>query len=136
MRSLDPDVYDILWHGSQAVDLTYEEAYKEAQLEAIRTARYEAMENEEADFNEEEFLARWECPDFDIDEHDIEGTYAGVHYQISHLGGAELLWVLESPHTGEFSLCSPCCPGACDGDSPCVGGFAGFAVPAEWLRKE
>lgn len=134
MVKLDPDVYHELWYGNGAVDVTLEEAYSEALAEAKEQARLEAIENGE-EFDEEDFVEGWECPDFDIDEHDIEGVYKGVHYQISHLGGAELLWVLESPHTAEFSLCSPCCPGACDGDHPIVGGFKGYAVPAEWLCK-
>lgn len=134
MRSLDPDVYDTLWNGSQAVDLTYEAAYKDAQEEAVRLAKWAATDCGE-EFDEEDFIEGWECPDIDIDEHSIAGTYGGVRYEISHLGGGELLWVLESPHTGQFVLCSPCCPGACDGDSPIVGGFTGYSVPAEWLRK-
>ena len=135
MRSLNPDMYQELWYGSQAVDLTYEAAYRDALEEAKLDAKREAEGNNE-EFNADDFAAEFECPDLEIDEHDIEGTYEGVHYQISHLGGGELLWVLESPHTGEFKLCSPCCPGACDGDSPYVGGYSGYAVPAEWLRKD
>lgn len=135
MRSLDPDVYQELWYGPGATDVTYEEAYKEAKEEAIRLAKWAAIDCGE-EFDEADFNEGWECPDLEIAEHNISGTYEGVKYEISHLGGAELLWVLESPHTREFLLGSPCVPNACDGDSPIVGGFIGYAVPAEWLRKE
>lgn len=134
MRSLNPDVYQELWYGPHAFDFTEQVAYEEALADAKREAERAAKENGE-EFDEKDFEEGFECPDFEIDEHTIFGTYGEVRYEISHLGGAELLWVLESPHTGEFVLCSPCCPGACDGDSPIVGGFTGYAVPAEWLRK-
>jgi len=135
MQNLDPDVYQELWYGPGATDITYEAAYKEAQEEAVRLAKQAAVDCGE-EFDEEDFIEGWECPDIDIDEHDIAGTYEGVRYEISHLGGAELLWVLESPHVGQFVLCSPCVPNACDGDSPIAGGFTGYAVPEEWLNKE
>lgn len=135
MRNLDPDVYRGLWYGPDAIDVTYEEMYKEALSEALKRAKHKSELIDE-EFDEADFVANWECPDIAIDEHNISGTYEGVRYEISHLGGAELLWVLESPHIGQFVLCSPCCPGACDGDSPIAGGFSGYAVPEEWLSKE
>ena len=86
MRSLDPDVYQELWYGSHATDVTYEAAYRDALEEAKLDAKRAAEGNNE-EFDEEDFEAGWECPEFDIDEHDIEGTYEGVRYEISHLGG-------------------------------------------------
>jgi len=135
MQNLDPGVYQELWYGSGAVDITYEEAYEEELSLAIKRARYEAEVNGK-EFDEADFIEDWECPEFEIDEPNIAGTYDGVRYEISWLGGAPLLWVLESPHTGRFVLCSPCCPQSCDGDSPIAGGFTGYAVPEEWLSKE
>lgn len=135
MRNLKSWIYEELFYGSQATDLSYEEAYEEELSLAIKRARYEAEVNGE-EFDEADFIEDWECPEFEIDEPNIAGTYDGVRYEISWLGGAPLLWVLESPHTGQLSLCSPCCPQACDGDSPIAGGFTGYAVPEDWLRKE
>jgi len=135
MRNLKSWIYEELFYGSQATDLSYEEAYEEELSLAIKRARYEAEVNGE-EFDEADFIEDWECPEFEIDEPNIAGTYDGVRYEISWLGGAPLLWVLESPHTGRFVLCSPCCPQSCDGDSPIAGGFTGYAVPEEWLSKE
>lgn len=135
MRNLKSWIYEELFYGSQATDLSYEEAYEEELSLAIKRARYEAEVNGK-EFDEADFIEDWECPEFEIDEPNIAGTYDGVRYEISWLGGAPLLWVLESPHTGQFVLCSPCCPQACDGDSPIAGGFTGYAVPEEWLSKE
>lgn len=135
MRNLKSWIYEELFYGSQATDLSYEEAYEEELSLAIKRARYEAEVNGK-EFDEADFIEDWECPELEIDEPNIAGTYDGVRYEISWLGGAPLLWVLESPHTGRFVLCSPCCPQSCDGDSPIAGGFTGYAVPEEWLSKE
>lgn len=135
MRNLKSWIYEELFYGSQATDLSYEEAYEEELSLAIKRARYEAEVNGK-EFDEAGFIEDWECPELEIDEPNIAGTYDGVRYEISWLGGAPLLWVLESPHTGQFVLCSPCCPQACDADSPIAGGFTGYAVPEEWLSKE
>lgn len=135
MRNLKSWIYEELFYGSQATDLSYEEVYEEELSLAIKRARYEAEVNGK-EFDEADFIEDWECPELEIDEPNIAGTYDGVRYEISWLGGAPLLWVLESPHTGRFVLCSPCCPQSCDGDSPIAGGFTGYAVPEEWLSKE
>ena len=135
MRNLKSWIYEELFYGSQATDLSYEEAYEEELSLAIKRARYEAEVNGK-EFDEAGFTEDWECPELEIDEPNIAGTYDGVRYEISWLGGAPLLWVLESPHTGQFVLCTPCCPQSCDGDSPIAGGFTGYAVPEEWLSKE
>ena len=135
MRNLKSWIYEELFHGSQATDLSYEEAYEEELSLSIKRARYEAEVNGK-EFDEAGVIEDWECPELEIDEPNIAGTYDKVRYEISWLGGAPLLWVLESPHTGQFVLCSPCCPQACDGDSPIAGGFTGYAVPEEWLSKE
>jgi hypothetical protein len=71
-----------------------------------------------------------------IEEPEIEGEYEGVKYRISWLGGAILVWITESPHTGLFDLCSPCVPGACDCDSPNPDGYLGYTVPETWLARE
>lgn len=135
MHSINLDVSHELWYGSQAVDTTYEKAYAQALATATKEARWAALDSGD-DFDEEAFKEYWECPDLDIDEHDVSGTYEGVRYEILWLGGSPLLWILESPHTQDFALCSPCCPQACDGDSPTSVGFTGYAVPAEWLVAE
>lgn len=133
MKNLDPGVYQELWYGSGAVDITYEEAYEEELSLAIKRARYEAEVNGK-EFDEADFIEDWECPEFEIDEPNIAGTYDGVRYEISWLGGAPLLWVLESPHRFFGNLCSPCCPGAVDFDSG-PGLFEGYGVPDDWISK-
>lgn len=72
----------------------------------------------------------------DIDEPLIEGVRDGVTYSIDWLGGAPLLWVLESPYTGLYQLCSPCVPGAGDLESPDAFGFTCYDVPPDWRASE
>lgn len=71
-----------------------------------------------------------------IEEPVIEGEVDGVKYRLDWLGGAQMLLCLESPIIGHFALCSPCVPGACDGNNPTsrVDGYMGYAVPPDWLH--
>jgi len=79
----------------------------------------------------EERIGAW-LEGIQIDEPVIEGEHEGVKYGINWLGGAPMLWVFESPHTGYFKLCSPCVPNACDGDNPNATGYEGYDVPESW----
>lgn len=46
------------------------------------------------------------------------GESEGVKMRLSSLGGAPLLWILDSPYRATVRLCSPCVPNAGDLDSP------------------
>ena len=164
--SLDPDVVQELFYGSQARDLTYEAALRQLRHEA--EAEADAYEEEvkvaiaEEDYgllSNDRYVERrveqmWEAMGYDsaedyveqsvenraanihIEEPEIEGEYEGVKYRISWLGGDPLVWTLESPEVGLFDLCSPCVPGACDCDSPNPEGYLGYTVPETWLANE
>ncbi|MCP4113799.1 MAG: hypothetical protein GY737_00055 [Desulfobacteraceae bacterium] len=54
-------------------------------------------------------------PNWHMNYTDADGVR--LHLQIGWLGGAPLLWVLESPHTTFALACSPCVPGAGDLDN-------------------
>ena len=41
-----------------------------------------------------------------------------VRLQLGYLGGAPLIWVLESPWVATCARCSPCCPNAGDLNTP------------------
>lgn len=138
-QSLDPDVVEDLFYGYGAEDLSYKEARAELE-EVLKAEGTELVDEGELDIDDlsdwvdRELEIRWER--IQIDEPTIRGTYKGVEYLISWLGGAPLVWVQKSPVTNEFALCSPCVPGACDLDSPQPGGCVGYDVPADWRRKE
>ena len=89
--------------------------------------------------DEDDFVAAYLESKYDsiqIDEPIIEGELDGVHYRISWLGGAPMLICLKSPYRIRANLCSPCCPGACDGGSPNPDGYEGYGVPADWMRDQ
>jgi hypothetical protein len=77
-----------------------------------------------------------ESENIQIDEPIIEGTCEGVRYAISHLGGAPLLWVFESPIISTARLCSPCVPNAGDLDSLDDDGYECYGIPSTWRRAE
>lgn len=65
-----------------------------------------------------------------------EGIVDGVSISTSELGGAILVWVIESPHIGRYAPCSPCIPGAGDLDSPDPDGIECYDVPPGWRMIE
>jgi len=166
-QHLDGDLAQELFYGPHAVDESYRAAYEEARMGAklkydslIEEATIAAAEtgaDREGDFDPEDFQANWfeahghlidqeefveaELERFSdccqIDEPDISGTYEGVTYAISWLGGAPLLWVFQSEFTSMRSACSPCVPGAGDLDSDLnANGILCYDVPDDWRFKE
>lgn len=71
----------------------------------------------------------------EIDEPILAGACEGVRYEISWLGGAPLLWVLESPIISKAKLCSPCCPNAGDLNNLDDDGYECYGIPADWYAK-
>lgn len=162
LNSLDPNVADELFFGSQATNLSEQRAYEELKHEIERDAEgvedevriaiaerdYAMLSNDnlmerevEAAFQRLGYADRddyidtrleLESQDMQIEEPTISGTLDGVKYEISWLGGAPLLFVLESPVTGHFSLCSPCVPGAVSIDCPNPDGELGYGIPEDW----
>ena len=163
LNYLNPDVADELWYGPQAKNLTEIEVEKEvrAEVEADAEAIVEEVmigiaETDYANLSNEAFVeaavdaaferlgydckegyieyrVEREMEDAQIEEPTIEGEYEGVQYGISFLGGAPMLWVFQSPLIGKFALCSPCCPGATDGNSE--GEYEGYDIPADWKES-
>lgn len=162
LNSLDPNVADELFYGSQATNLSEQRAYEELKHEierdadgieddvriAIAERDYAMLSNDnlmerevEAAFQRLGYADRddyidtrleLESQDMQIEEPTISGTLDGVKYEISWLGGAPLLFVLESPVISKAKLCSPCVPGAIDLDSPANTGYEGYGIPENW----
>lgn len=69
----------------------------------------------------------------DMEFDGAEGVIDGVTVCVSEMGGAYILFIMESPNVGRYSPCSPCVPGAGDLDSPDrEHGIECYDVPAEW----
>lgn len=154
---------EVLFYGPQAKDLSYEEALEDLKAEAgaaydnwADLADIAAAETDHgmSEQDREKFIEQWfeksdiyaDKDDFvqnymdrnseniQIDEPVIEGVLDGVSYRVSWLGGSPGGFILSSPYTSKFRLCSPCVPGACDLSSPDPEGFIGYDVPPHWKR--
>ena len=125
--NLDPELINEL--QMNGFDVHYEEALQEASYKA--ECDYEKGIYFSYDEAYEEAVA--ELDDWYDDEPCHEGEHEGVRYLTTWLGGALLLCVMDSPLRGKFSECSPCLPGALDGDTP--GDCEGFDIPESWKRK-
>jgi hypothetical protein len=86
------------------------------------------MDKHEDEF--EELRLNWEC-----DEPEIWGSYEGVQYSTSWLGGALNFYIFESPCiTNSAAVCSPCVPNA--GDLGSKGDYQCYDVPESWRCEE
>ena len=162
LNSLDPNVADELFYGSQATNLSEQRAYEELKHEierdadgieddvriAIAERDYAMLSNDnlmerevEAAFQRLGYADRDDYIDtrlerefegIQIEEPTIAGTLEGVKYEISWLGGAPLLFVLESPVISKARLCSPCVPNAGDLNSLDDVGYECYGIPEYW----
>jgi hypothetical protein len=64
----------------------------------------------------------------------LEPSDKRIKVEIGDLGGAMLIWVIESPFVTHASYCSPCVPGGGDLDSPNSAGPLTYCLPAEWFE--
>lgn len=178
LDSLDPYIVEDLWYGPGARNISEEVAaeelrkelkarYNDALESVLERADNRVFANivEREDYIADEMMGILKSPfidteqeyvddaferecDFMIDEPWIEGTYEGVRYAISWLGGAPLLWSFDGPEAVAERLCSPCVPGAADLDGDFTlasemladgvdysAGYGCHAIPRDWLRK-
>lgn len=144
LNSLDGDTAQWLW--GQVTNISEEEAYKELRAEieaAIKNEILDAVEaGVESPYDDEDDIGyeverRFEraVDSIQIEEPYLEGECEGVRYGISHLGGAALLWVFESPIISTARLCSPCVPNAGDLDSLDPSGYECYGIPDDWRAE-
>jgi hypothetical protein len=160
VQSLNQDwIWDeIAQMDSPELDEAFQEAARERLLDLVRSGEvtYNDFDEGLEPGDEEEAVAGLtgqECVDLvdsvdphwgqgwwdGIDESEFrkEGEIDGVKVSVSSLGGASLLWVLESPYTGLYRPCSPCIPGAGDLDSPDPDfGMQCYDTPPDWREQE
>jgi len=134
-NELDSEIVDILMFGSQARNLSYQEAYQEAFKKALND-HAECEENGTiSDFDENEFDEDFN-DNYDNYEPIIEGTYQNVKYVSSWLGGALNFFILYSPFITENGLkASPCVPNACIIKKNMDGNTQGYTVPNDWFSE-
>lgn len=145
-RSLNSDLVDDLLHGNGGVknfvDHSWNNVIEQTASERGFTKEkpkqgdikgWETWLSEAKDFLEGQD-PNW-GQDIETEESCVSGELDGVHYQSSWLGGALNFCITESPVTGSYSQCSPCCPNAGDLDTPNPGGFDVYDVPEDWREE-
>ena len=132
--ALNPDVVHDLMYGSQAVNHTENEVL----VDFAANEGFEPTGDNVADYHEaivwldENYDGDWIDDVPTADECIVTGTYEGVSYQSSWLGGALNFYIFESPvFTRSGRKASPCVPGACILDT-LDGSESGYDVPADW----
>lgn len=120
-----PYLYDeILANGT---DHNYEGAKKELveRLKACKTVAEvnavvddvhysEVYHVEDMEFDVEELAGNLLSDTYESDEHNVSYQSGEYKYQLLTLGGAPLIYVVESPFVATCRPCSPCCPNAGD----------------------
>lgn len=74
----------------------------------------------------------FDCAECELANHIHARSDNGVEYITTTLGGAILFIIVDSPHTGRYSKCSPCVPNAGDLEEPDSNGILTYDVPPEW----
>ncbi len=127
LQGITGDIAESLMYGPGAVDISWESFVKEVSSECAALSEEFGEDEDQAELRLQEALEGYYC-----DEPAIEGVFEGVSYGIGWLGGAQLLWIFQSPHIGKYDLCSPCVPNAGNLDSPNPQGFDCYDVPLDW----
>lgn len=138
-NNLDPEIVHEMQFGRGSKDLRWEEALSGLRKEIEHEVNQGELALEDAD---DEYTLRKERlgDDYYDDEPVHSFDIDGVKGQTTWLGGALLIWVFESPHTGLFRLCSPCVPNCASLDSPADPlrdnvGCIGYDVPKDWRNR-
>lgn len=131
-NSLHPYVLDDLCYGAQAKDVRYEEACADL-ASAIRVAVSDFLSSNQTQQLIDEALEMFE---YECEEPIFKGTYEGVRYSTTWIGGAMHVWVFESPVTGHYAECSPCVPCAGNLDCPDLEGVVCYDVPDDWRDSD
>lgn len=133
-NALDPEVVERLMNGSWAIDHTYDAALAEIEEEALIAA----AENGINEFDYEDWTEAYvdeRMEEYTCDEPEISGTYEGVSYRTSWLGGALNFFIFDSPVTTDKARrASPCVPNAGILDT-LDGSETSYDVPADWRAE-
>lgn len=128
-NSLHPDVVaNLVTHGR---DVRWDNACDEIS-EIARSAFSDYVRSSRMD-NLIEHVVELAAEDWDCEEPIYEGEWENVKFRTGWLGGAMLVWVMESPFTGEYATCSPCVPNA--GDLNNDGSYFCYDVPKDWRAE-
>lgn len=129
-NSLDPELVDKLQCGPRAENMGFRLACEELE-DALWMVCDGGMSNR-AIKNLIEYATDLLNDEWEDEEPIHAGTLDGVTYRTSWCGGALHVWVLYSPISGRYALCSPCVPNAGNLDRPDEDGELTYDVPEYW----
>jgi len=133
-------------------DSTTFAAYKTELADAIRAALAGVVEDRTGKESAARIVAHLDCAElaenildsglndsleFEEEEYDhTETTPDGkVSYHLGYLGGAPLIWILESPYVAQAPACSPCVPNAGDLDNMGSGAYC-YCPPPDAFNSD
>lgn len=123
MNKLDPELWESLIYRGE--NLTCKALFEQ------HVMAYDPEEHPDRDAYLDEFDANYQG----FDEEKWAGeTSQGIKWELGWLGGAPLLWILESPHVGDYEQCSPCVPNA--GNLEKAGNLKTYTIPNDWWYDE
>lgn len=76
------------------------------------------------------------CDYYECEEPEFYYEDGSLKLELTYLGGAPLIYVLESPFVTHCRPCSPCVPGAGDLDSPDEDGMLCYCLPKEEMPED
>lgn len=128
-QSLHPDVVaDLVTHGR---DVRWDDACDEIS-EILKSSLSDYVRH--CHMNDlVEMVVELAAEDWNCEEPIYEGEWENVKFRTGWLGGAMLVWILESPHIAGYAKCSPCVPNA--GDLNNEGDYSCYDVPASWRAE-
>lgn len=145
LSALNPEVVETLLYGPHVLNLSelmrkaeiLKEVFKEHDVEIGEiesVAQIHDLEERLCDMPGAscEYDDKLEAAGMFAEEEILQGTYQGVTYQVSWLGGAQAFWIFNSPViTERAEPASPCLPGVGILDS-LTGKVKCYDVPPTW----
>lgn len=138
-NALDSEVVNALMYET-GTDLSYREALVNlANRLSLQVDHFKYEQHKEAEEwlanNHDDIFDRW-MQEYEDSEPIVKGTYEGVEYLSSWLGGALNFFILYSPYITERARqASPCVPNAAILDT-LDGNVRGYNVPNNWRYND
>lgn len=132
-----PDLYDEITTNGESLNWRAHIAEAESRVAAL----LEELGASRAEREAKDIVSNLDWDGIEFDEQDYEYTDSdGNQFQLSHLGGAPLIWCIKTSSVVHCrSLCSPCVPNAGDLDSGIVSaedGYECYGVPATYKVEQ
>lgn len=125
-----PELLELITQNGK--NLTWE-AFREDTISKLTSVLEDAGASDAKDTAESTFNdANWDCYQAEEEEFVYEDSH-GNKFQLGYLGGASLIWIINSDLVERCNKCSPCVPGAGDLDNPNKNGtIVAYTIPSRY----